>query len=234
MFRKILQFCITIYSYGWKRLQPFSCWKRYPSSSFFLELLLKFAMFCMTAQFMSTNNVFYIEYDLVQIHNWINFFHSRNILLYAFQMQFGIVLRYWLDRNHLFFIFWSWARNKPDNYNNCTFESKVQSGCCMLLLRVFKKSLLYMSFTNYTIKLSLRLNCARYDNFFIAIKCHILAHTWQKQSYTLFTENPKWLQYGNDQNLSVFLRTIIIILSSFGIFYLLYQCVIENCFHAIL
>ena len=87
MFRKILQFCITIYSYGWKRLQPFSCWKRYPSSSFFLEVLLKFAMFCMTAQFMSTNNVFYIEYDLVQIHNWINFFHPRNILLYAFQMK---------------------------------------------------------------------------------------------------------------------------------------------------
>ena len=229
MFRKILQFCITIYSYGWKRLQPFSCWKRYPSSSFFLEVLLKFAMFCMTAQFMSTNNVFYIEYDLVQIHNWIIFLHPRNILLYALQMQLTEII-YSLQ----FFIFWSWARSKPDNYNNCTFESKVQSGCCMLLLRVFKKSLLYMSFTNYTIKLSLRLNCARYDNFFIAIKCHILAHTWQKQSYTLFTENPKWLQYGNDQNLSVFLRTIIIILSSFGIFYLLYQCVIENCFHAVL
>ena len=178
MFRKILQFCITIYSYGWKRLQPFSCWKRYPSSSFFLELLLKFAMFCMTAQFMSTNNVFYIEYDLVQIHNWIIFLHPRNKLLNALQMK----------RNHLLFIFWSWARSKPDNYNNCTFESKVQSGCCMLLLHVFKKSLPYMSFTNYTIKLSLRLNCARNDNFFIAINATSLPCTRDKNSLIPFSQ----------------------------------------------
>ena len=92
MFRKILQFCITIYSYGWKRLQPFSCWKRYPSSSFFLELLLKFAMFCMTAQFMSTNNVFYIEYGLVQIHNWIIFLHPRNKLLNALQTPLNEII----------------------------------------------------------------------------------------------------------------------------------------------
>lgn len=177
-FRKILQFCITIYSYGWKRLQPIPCWKRYPSSLFFLELLLKFAMFCMTAHFMSTVRF---------ISNMIWCKLTIDLFFYILETYFSGFTDA-IDRNHLFFIFWSWARSKPDNYNNCTFESKVQSGCCMLLLHVFKKSLPYMSFTNYTIKLSLRLNCARNDNFFIAIKCHILAvHTWQKQSYTLFT-----------------------------------------------
>ena len=189
MFRKILQFCITIYSYGWKRLQPFSCWKRYPSSSFFLELLLKFAMFCMTAQFMSTNNVFYIEYDLVQIHNWIIFYILETH--YCMPYRCNLVLfqdTEHIDQNHLIFIFWSWARSKPNNYNNCTFEWKVQSGCCMLLLHVFKKSLPYMSFTNYTIKLSLRLNCARNDNFFIAINATSLPCTRDKNSLIPFSQ----------------------------------------------
>ena len=114
---------------------------------------------------------FHIEYFIFQfLILWYKWYLKMKNKRRSFSLQF-----YFLRKNE----------TKDMNIFCRSFQTKVKNvfdseRMLVDVLHVSKKLQSYMSFSNYTIKLSLRLNCARYDNFFIyntAIKFHIRAHT---------------------------------------------------------